>query len=296
MAGDATLQGDGGVPAPPGLPHLPLADPRQRGLHPRGRRPARAPDRDDRDPARPQGHASSATASAACSPAASPRAVPTWSRASSAWAARCSRRAPIHRVLAWDAEMLARLTRAGFRGMMSADCFGGECARPASRRARLPIDPEVALHRDLQQARRHRRLAGLPRPGRRAGRGAHQPRRHGRRPGRDGPRARRRCATSSSGGPAGRKILPSRWVRSASLTRDRGDLDRARASAAPGTPRRAAAPGPGGRTRRGRRAGPGSPAMNASPAPTVSTNSTGRGRRTHLALLGERGRAVGAVG
>lgn len=35
----------------------------------------------------------------------------------------------IHRVLSWDAELLARLTRAGFRGMMSSDCFGGECAR-----------------------------------------------------------------------------------------------------------------------------------------------------------------------
>ncbi len=37
---------------------------------------------------------SSATASAACWPAVSPRADPTWSRASSAWAARCSPPAP----------------------------------------------------------------------------------------------------------------------------------------------------------------------------------------------------------
>lgn len=35
----------------------------------------------------------------------------------------------IHRVLAWDAQMLAKLTRAGFGGMMSSDCFGGHCAR-----------------------------------------------------------------------------------------------------------------------------------------------------------------------
>jgi triacylglycerol lipase len=51
----------------------------------------------------------------------------------------------IHRVLAWDAEMLARLTRAGFRGMMSADCFGGECARLSFEESHLPIDPEVAF-------------------------------------------------------------------------------------------------------------------------------------------------------
>jgi triacylglycerol lipase len=51
----------------------------------------------------------------------------------------------IHRVLAWDAEMLARLTRAGFRGMMSADCFGGECARLSFEESHLPIDPEVSF-------------------------------------------------------------------------------------------------------------------------------------------------------
>ncbi len=51
----------------------------------------------------------------------------------------------IHRVLAWDAEMLARLTRAGFRGMMSSDCFGGECARLSFEESKLPIDPELAF-------------------------------------------------------------------------------------------------------------------------------------------------------
>ena len=51
----------------------------------------------------------------------------------------------VHKVLAWDAEMLARLTRAGFRGMMSADCFGGECARLSFEESKLPIDPDLAF-------------------------------------------------------------------------------------------------------------------------------------------------------
>ena len=51
----------------------------------------------------------------------------------------------IHKVLAWDAEMLARLTRVGFRGMMSADCFGGECARLSYEESHLQIDPDLAF-------------------------------------------------------------------------------------------------------------------------------------------------------
>ena len=108
----------------------------------------------------------------------------------------------IHKVLAWDAQMLSRLTRAGFGGMMSADCFGGECARLSWEESQLEIDPDARLHRDLQQARRHRRLAGLPGPRRPARRGAHQPLRHGRGPGRDGPRAR------GAAGPAGQAGQP----------------------------------------------------------------------------------------
>jgi triacylglycerol lipase len=53
--------------------------------------------------------------------------------------------AAVHRVLAWDAEMLARLTRVGFRGMMSADCLGGECARLSFEESQLAIDPDVAF-------------------------------------------------------------------------------------------------------------------------------------------------------
>ncbi len=51
----------------------------------------------------------------------------------------------IHKVLAWDAQMLSRLTRAGFGGMMSADCFGGECARLSWEESQVEIDPELAF-------------------------------------------------------------------------------------------------------------------------------------------------------
>ena len=51
----------------------------------------------------------------------------------------------IHKVLKWDAELLTRLTKAGFRGMMSADCFGGECARLSWEDSQAPLDPEVAF-------------------------------------------------------------------------------------------------------------------------------------------------------
>lgn len=51
----------------------------------------------------------------------------------------------VHRILAWDAQMLARLTRAGFGGMMSADCLGGECARLAFQESHEPFDPDVAF-------------------------------------------------------------------------------------------------------------------------------------------------------
>jgi len=51
----------------------------------------------------------------------------------------------IHRVLAWDAEMLARLTRAGVRGLMGSDCFGGECARLSFEESQAPLDPDVGF-------------------------------------------------------------------------------------------------------------------------------------------------------
>ena len=51
----------------------------------------------------------------------------------------------IHRVLAWDAEMLSRLTRVGFRGLMSQDCFGGDCARLSWEESQAPLHPDVAF-------------------------------------------------------------------------------------------------------------------------------------------------------
>jgi hypothetical protein len=51
----------------------------------------------------------------------------------------------VHKVLAWDAQLLTRLTRVGFRGMMSEDCFGGECARLSWEETHLPLHPDVAF-------------------------------------------------------------------------------------------------------------------------------------------------------
>ncbi len=46
----------------------------------------------------------------------------------------------VHKVLAWDALMLSRLARAGFGGMMGADCFGGDCARLSWEESQHPIE------------------------------------------------------------------------------------------------------------------------------------------------------------
>ena len=51
----------------------------------------------------------------------------------------------IHRVLAWDAEMLAKLTRAGLRGLMSDECFGGDCARLSFEESQLALDSGIAF-------------------------------------------------------------------------------------------------------------------------------------------------------
>ncbi len=50
----------------------------------------------------------------------------------------------VHRVLAWDAQLLSKLTRAGFGGMMSEDCFGGDCARLSFEESHLPLHEDVA--------------------------------------------------------------------------------------------------------------------------------------------------------
>jgi pimeloyl-ACP methyl ester carboxylesterase len=51
----------------------------------------------------------------------------------------------VHGVLAWDAEMLTRLARAGFGGLMSDDCVGGTCARSSFEETQAPLDPDVSF-------------------------------------------------------------------------------------------------------------------------------------------------------
>jgi hypothetical protein len=51
----------------------------------------------------------------------------------------------IHRVLAWDARMLARLNRAGVGAMMGADCFGGECARLSWEESQRALAPGLGF-------------------------------------------------------------------------------------------------------------------------------------------------------
>ncbi|RNL61334.1 alpha/beta fold hydrolase [Nocardioides marmoriginsengisoli] len=51
----------------------------------------------------------------------------------------------VHEVLARDAEMLTRLTRAGLGGLMSEDCIAGECARSSFEETHAPLDPEIGF-------------------------------------------------------------------------------------------------------------------------------------------------------
>jgi triacylglycerol lipase len=51
----------------------------------------------------------------------------------------------VHGILAWDAEMLTRLARAGFGGLMSEDCIAGSCARDSFEETQKPLDPEVGF-------------------------------------------------------------------------------------------------------------------------------------------------------
>lgn len=51
----------------------------------------------------------------------------------------------VHGVLAWDAEMLTRLARAGFGGLMSEDCIAGSCARASFEETQKPLDPEIGF-------------------------------------------------------------------------------------------------------------------------------------------------------
>lgn len=50
----------------------------------------------------------------------------------------------VHPVLAWDAQVLSTLTRAGVRGVMGEDCFGGDCARLSWEESQQALDPGLA--------------------------------------------------------------------------------------------------------------------------------------------------------
>ncbi len=51
----------------------------------------------------------------------------------------------VHDILARDAEMLTRLTRAGFGGLMSEDCIAGACARASFEETHASLDPGVGF-------------------------------------------------------------------------------------------------------------------------------------------------------
>jgi pimeloyl-ACP methyl ester carboxylesterase len=51
----------------------------------------------------------------------------------------------VHGVLAWDADLLTRLARAGFGGLMSEDCIAGSCARASFEESQAPLDDGVAF-------------------------------------------------------------------------------------------------------------------------------------------------------
>ena len=50
-----------------------------------------------------------------------------------------------HRSLAASVDLLVRLNRAGFSGLMSEDCVAGGCARQSFEESRLPLSPDVAF-------------------------------------------------------------------------------------------------------------------------------------------------------
>jgi triacylglycerol lipase len=51
----------------------------------------------------------------------------------------------VHEVLQKDAELLTRLTRAGFGGLMSEDCIAGDCARASFEETHAPLDAAVGF-------------------------------------------------------------------------------------------------------------------------------------------------------
>ena len=69
-----------------------------------------------------------------------------------------------HVSLAASVDMLVRLSRAGVPGLMSEECVAGSCARRSFDESRQAVPAGVSFTDDLQQARRHRRLAGVRGP------------------------------------------------------------------------------------------------------------------------------------
>ena len=99
------------------------------GLHGRRFRAARAAAGVGRRPPREQGPGRRAQPRRHAR--ARPRRTPARPglRASSRWAARCSRPAAHHASLTRSVELLVRLSRAGLPGLMAEDCVAGACAR-----------------------------------------------------------------------------------------------------------------------------------------------------------------------
>ena len=182
LAGDGTLALMARVAARPGLPDLPLPHPRQRRLHAQRRRPARGAAGVDRDPARLAG----ADRRAQPRRHARPRRRRTPSRPGlqhrhpgqpDAGARRPPPLADARASRCWSGS-----AGPGVPGLMAEDCVAG-VVRAAELRGVPRADAgRRRLHRDLLPARRHRRLAGLRRPGRAPGRGHRLPPRDGVRP------------------------------------------------------------------------------------------------------------------
>ena len=78
-------------------------------------------------------------------------------------------------------ELLFRLNRRGLGRVLGADCVAGECAARVAAELGRALPGRPALHLRLLPRRRDHRLAHLPRPRCRAGRGRGRPRRYGHR-------------------------------------------------------------------------------------------------------------------
>lgn len=53
--------------------------------------------------------------------------------------------AAVHTSLEWSTQMLARLSAAGFGGLMSQDCIAGTCARESFEQSRVQLEPGIGF-------------------------------------------------------------------------------------------------------------------------------------------------------